>query len=41
VELTNSIGLAMERGIIAAETREAALAALDDDFPQGGYMQAK
>ena len=40
VELTNSIGLAMYRGIIAAETRDAALAALDDDFAQGRYEQA-
>ena len=40
VELTNGIGLAMYRGIIAAETHDAALAALDDDFAQGRYKQA-
>jgi predicted nucleic acid-binding protein len=40
VELTNGVGLAMYRGIIATETRDAALAALDDDFAQGRYKQA-
>ncbi len=40
VELINGIGLAAYRGFITAETHEAALAALDDDFTQGRYRQA-
>jgi predicted nucleic acid-binding protein len=40
VELINGIGLAAHRGLIAEATSEAALAALDDDFAQGRYIQA-
>jgi predicted nucleic acid-binding protein len=40
VELINGIGLAAYRGFITAETHEAALAALDDDFTEGRYKQA-
>jgi predicted nucleic acid-binding protein len=40
VELINAIGLACYRGMIGDETRDAALAALDDDFGQGRYRQA-
>jgi predicted nucleic acid-binding protein len=40
VELINGIGLAMHRGAIADATRKAALAAVEDDFAQGGYIQA-
>jgi predicted nucleic acid-binding protein len=40
VELINGIGLAMYRGFITEPTAEAALAALDDDFLQGRYIQA-
>jgi len=40
VELINGIGLATHRGIITEATSEAALAALDDDFTQGRYIQA-
>lgn len=40
VELINGIGLATHRGIITETTSEAALAALDDDFTQGRYIQA-
>lgn len=40
VELINGIGLATYRGFITEPTSEAALAALDDDFSQGRYVQA-
>jgi predicted nucleic acid-binding protein len=40
VEMSNGICLAAYRGIIADEIREAALAALDDDFAKGRYRQA-
>jgi len=40
VELINGIGLAMHRGIITEAASKAALAALDDDFSQGRYVQA-
>jgi predicted nucleic acid-binding protein len=40
LELTNGIGLALYRGIVTEETREAALAALEDDFTRGRYKQA-
>jgi predicted nucleic acid-binding protein len=40
VELINGIGLAAYRGFITEPTSEAALAALDDDFAQGRYIQA-
>ncbi len=40
VELINGIGLAAHRGYITESIREAALAALDDDFSQGRYVQA-
>jgi predicted nucleic acid-binding protein len=40
VELINGIGLAMYRGMVSEATREAALAALDDDFLEGRYIQA-
>jgi predicted nucleic acid-binding protein len=40
VELINGIGLAAHRGLITAQTFDAALAALDDDFSQGRYSQA-
>src|SRR5690606_3752550 len=40
VELVNGIGLAAHRGFITEEVRKAALAALDDDFAQGRYVQA-
>jgi predicted nucleic acid-binding protein len=40
VELINGIGLAAYRGFVTAETHDAALAALDDDFTQGRYKQA-
>ena len=40
VELINGIGLATHRGFITAAMSEAALAALDDDFAQGRYIQA-
>jgi predicted nucleic acid-binding protein len=40
VELINGIGLARYRGFITEPTSEAALAALDDDFSQGRYVQA-
>jgi len=39
VELINGIGLAAYRGIITDETREAALAAVEDDFSKGRYKQ--
>ena len=40
VELISGIGLATHRGFITEPTSEAALAALDDDFSQGRYIQA-
>lgn len=40
VELINAIGLGRHRGIITAATHQAAIAALDDDFEQGRYIQA-
>jgi predicted nucleic acid-binding protein len=40
VELVNGIGLAAYRGMIADATRDAAWAALDEDFAQGRYQQA-
>lgn len=40
LELTNGIGLAAYRGIVAAAICDAALAALDHDFAQGLYVQA-
>ena len=40
VELINGIGLAVYQGIISEETYTLALAALDDDFAQGRYIQA-
>jgi predicted nucleic acid-binding protein len=40
VELINGIGLAAHRGYITGLIREAALAALDDDFAQGRYIQS-
>jgi predicted nucleic acid-binding protein len=39
LELTNGIGLALYRGFITEETREAALAALEDDLARGRYKQ--
>ncbi|MBS0614877.1 MAG: type II toxin-antitoxin system VapC family toxin [Proteobacteria bacterium] len=39
-ELNNGIALAKYRGIIPQATFDAALAALDDDFEQGRYIQA-
>ena len=41
VELINGIGLAKQRGLISDEVYAAALAALDDDFTQGRYVQAE
>jgi len=40
VEMINGIGLAAYRGLITDEIREAALAALHDDFTQGRYKLA-
>jgi predicted nucleic acid-binding protein len=40
LEVINAIGLAAHRGIISAAIYDAALAALDDDFEQGRYVQA-
>jgi predicted nucleic acid-binding protein len=40
VELINGIGLAAHRGFITEPICEAALAALEDDFSQGRYIQA-
>jgi predicted nucleic acid-binding protein len=40
LELVNGIGLAVHRGIVSKAIYEAALAALDDDFEQGLYLQA-
>jgi predicted nucleic acid-binding protein len=40
LELINGIGLAAFRGFISNETRDAALASLDDDFARGRYRQA-
>jgi len=40
VELINGIGLATHRGLITEALYNAALAALDDDFVQGRYVQA-
>jgi len=37
VELVNAIGLAKYRGMIAGETHDAALDALEDDFRTGRY----
>ena len=39
VELINGIGLATHRGFITEPTSKAALAALDDDFAKGRYIQ--
>lgn len=39
VELVNGIGLALYRGFIAEPTLDAALAAMDDDFLLGRYVQ--
>ena len=40
LELINGIGLAAHRGIVTQAVYDAALAALDDDFAQGLYVQA-
>lgn len=40
VELTNAIALAVYRGFLSDIACQAALAALDDDFAQGRYVQA-
>ncbi len=40
MELTNGVGLAAYRGFISPEIYEAAIAALDDDFAAGRYLQA-
>ena len=40
VELTNGIALAAHRGLIDERAFNTALAALDDDFEQGRYVQA-
>ena len=40
VELLNGLSLAGHRGFLTAETYQAALAALDDDFEQGRYRSA-
>jgi len=40
VELVNGVGLALHRKLITQATRDAALAALDDDFAQGRYAHA-
>jgi predicted nucleic acid-binding protein len=40
VELINAIGLACYRGMITDEIRDAAFAALDDDFAVNRYRQA-
>jgi predicted nucleic acid-binding protein len=40
VELVNGIGLALSRGFIGEPTFDAALAAMDDDFLLGRYIQA-
>ena len=40
VELINGLSLAAHRGFLTAETHQAALAALDDDFEQGRYRSA-
>jgi len=40
VELTNAIGLAAFRGLISEKVFHDALAALDEDFEEGRYLQA-
>ncbi len=40
VELVNGIALAAHRSLISESSFDAALAALDDDFAQGRYIQA-
>lgn len=40
VEIINGIGLAAYRGMITEVTRDAAWAALEDDFAQGRFRQA-
>jgi PIN domain len=40
LELINAIGLAAHRAVISAPIHDAALAALDQDFDQGRYVQA-
>jgi predicted nucleic acid-binding protein len=40
LELINAIGLAAHRGLISGAIYDAALAALDDDFDRGRYVQA-
>jgi predicted nucleic acid-binding protein len=40
LELINGIGLAAHRGLISEGIYDAALAALDDDFDRGRYVQA-
>ena len=40
VELINAIGLAAYRGVISEKVFHDALAALDDDFEEGRYLQA-
>jgi len=40
LELINGIGLAAHRGIVSEVMHDAALAAIDDDFARGRYVQA-
>ena len=40
LELVNGIELAAHRGIVSEVIHDAALAAVDDDFAQGRYVQA-